>query len=337
MLKYFIIYPQNLKALFMRNLISCILSVFLLASSASAFEDTRTFMPANELNLQDDESFAGGITQEQFNAVIDRAIKIYEPIIKGFGGKLKFNRRWTDSTVNASANQSGSTWEVNMYGGLARRAEVTEDGFAMVVCHEIGHHIAGYPYVQGWAANEGQSDMHATGACASKLFSLNLELADSAYAELPANLKAKCDASHPEGGRDLCYRAIVAGKSLGDLLAALSNQTVNYDKPDKSVVRRTVNSHPAAQCRLDTYIAGALCGSSKWDYNLIPGKDMRQKEAQDEAYSHSCPVGAGARPKCWFAEVPSSKPLEAACPHKNPELCDLACASDPSQPWCKTE
>ena len=31
-----------------------------------------------------------------------------------------------------------------MYGGLARRAEVTEDGFAMVLCHELGHHVSLY-------------------------------------------------------------------------------------------------------------------------------------------------------------------------------------------------
>ena len=69
------------------------------------------------------------------------------------------------NTVNANASQRGRTWIVNMYGGLARRPEITPDGFAMVLCHELGHHMGGFPFVSGWAANEGQSDLFATLSC----------------------------------------------------------------------------------------------------------------------------------------------------------------------------
>ena len=292
----------------MRKLVSLIFSMLLVSSAANASEGSCNYMPPNNLDKEDSVASWAGITQDQFNAVIDRAVAIYEPLIKGFGGKLIINRRWSDSTVNASALQTGSRWEVNMYGGLARRAEVTEDGFAMVLCHEIGHHIGGYPYVQGWASNEGQSDMHATGACATKLFTKNQNLADTAGYGLPDDMIAKCDEKHATAeARDICYRAVVAGKSLGDLLAALGGgQEIGYDTPDTRVVKRTNNAHPQAQCRLDTYIASALCGSEKWDYSLIPGKNAasrNSKAAQDEAYAHSCVEGEGARPKCWFAQL----------------------------------
>ncbi len=321
----------------MRKLVT-LASSLLLASSAFAMEGTRTFMPPNDLDL---EEATGGLTEAQFNAVIDKVVAVYQPIFQQFGATLNVDRRWTDNTVNASADQPSATnWEVHMYGGLARRPEVTEDGFAMVICHELGHHLGGFPYVQDWAANEGQSDMHATGVCADKVFATNLELSARAVTDIPANLKAKCDADRPAGERDICYRSIVAGKALADLLGALGGTPVNYDTPDASVVTTTNNDHPAAQCRLDTYISAALCGHTTWDYALIPGKSMANHNsmaAQAEAYAHSCETGDGARPKCWFAAVTSDEPGGGGggeCPLGDPALCDLLCQLDPTLPWC---
>jgi hypothetical protein len=151
-------------------------------------------------------------------------------------------------------------------------------------------------------------------------------------------MRAKCDAAHEsDADRDICYRAMVAGKSLADLLGALGGQTVSFDTPDTSVVSRTNNDHPAAQCRLDTYVAGAICGSDRWDYNLIPGKEMAQHnslEAQQEAYDHSCAEGEGARPRCWFAELTTNPDPAGECPLGDPAICDLLCQFDPTQPWC---
>jgi len=323
----------------MRKLVPLVFSVLVASSAANAFTGVKTFMPPNNL---DQEELAGGLTEAQFNAVIDKVSSYYTPIIQGFGATFTVDRRWDDNTVNASADQpTPTTWQVHMYGGLARRPEVTEDGFAMVICHEVGHHLGGYPYVQDWAADEGEADLHATMACAEKVFSTNLELAANAAADLPDNMKAKCDAAHQaEGDREICYRALVAGKSLADLLGALGvDGPVNYDTPASSVVTRTNHDHPAAQCRLDTYVAGALCGNAKWDYALIPGKSMsnhNSMEAQTEAYAHSCATGDGARPKCWFHEVSANDPNEPSgdCPLGDPTLCALMCQLDPSFPWC---
>lgn len=326
----------------MRKLVPMVFSILAASTAANAFTGEKTFMPPNNL---DQEELTGGLTEQQFNAVIDRVNTFYAPIVQSFGATLQWDRRWTDNTVNASADQpTPTTWRVHMYGGLARRPEVTEDGFAMVVCHELGHHLGGYPYVQDWAADEGESDLHATMACANKVFGTNLELAANATADLPQDMKDKCDAAHTaQGDREICYRGIVAGKSLADLLAALGGDgPVNYDTPDTSVVTRTNHNHPKAQCRLDTYVAGALCGNSKWNYNLIPGKSMSNRnsvEAQNEAYAHSCVDGAGARPKCWYAAIDPNNPDPGnpggeECPLGDPMLCELMCQLEPSLPWC---
>ncbi len=324
----------------MRHFATIVSSLLLVSSSALAEGHKKgdPFMPKNDLHLQDRLDGKGGITAAQFNSVIDKAERIWKPLFEQFGATFSVDRAWDDSTVNAYADQSGNNWKIHMFGGLARRAEVTEDGFAMVVCHEIGHHLAGFPFVEQWASNEGQSDYYATSACAWKLFSTNLELAAKAETELPAGMKQKCDDAHEAvGDRDYCYRALSAGKSLADLLSALNNGTVSFDTPDTSTVSRTNHQHPAGQCRLDTYVAAALCGTEKWDHTLIPGKSFSNRnsmDAQQEAFDHSCTEGASSRPACWFKAVDGSEPEPTECPFGDPMICELMCTFDPSQPWC---
>ena len=55
---------------------------------------------------------------------MDRVQSIYGPIVAAHGGRLVINRLWEDATVNASAEQVGGDWILNMYGGLARHASL---------------------------------------------------------------------------------------------------------------------------------------------------------------------------------------------------------------------
>jgi hypothetical protein len=279
--------------------------------------------------LQDNLLLDANMTQAQFNEVIDTATKFYEPIVASHGGKLKFYASWDNSTVNASAARQGNTWLVNMYGGLARRPETTIDGFALVVCHELGHHLAGYPFVGGiqgllggWAANEGQSDYFATQSCARNLWKneerTNAKIAQEARTELPASVVEKCEQTWSEVDNNLsternvnlCLRVATAGQSLGNLLAALKKSELpNFDTPDSKKVRSTFSGHPAAQCRLDTYLVGALCARD-FDISKIPGSGAPWfsggKKSEGEALAQSCShLVEGeknfSRPTCWFA------------------------------------
>ena len=101
------------------------------------------FMPKNDLWIPEGDKSAGGLSEEEFNAVIDKLDRIYRPIISGKGGELVFSKYWSDGTVNASAIQWFGYWYVNMYGGMARHKLMTSDSFAMVACHELGHHLGG--------------------------------------------------------------------------------------------------------------------------------------------------------------------------------------------------
>jgi hypothetical protein len=289
----------------LNNVRTSIAALALLGTTTAAHA---SFLPPNNLHLQDNRRAATNVTEAQFNATIDEAIAYYGPFLKeNFNANFKVNRLWTDSTVNASATQSGNTWTVNMYGGLARRPETTQDGFALVLCHEIGHHLGGYPFSSNWAADEGSADYFSTLSCARDLWK-NQKAKNALSRELiTAYPKSLCDAQYSnEDDQNLCYRTLLGGKSLGSLLAALGGTKAAYETPDKKVVSSTVHTHPAGQCRLDTYIAGALC-TQDFDPSVIPGKDLGSKRNSKDAEAASgrftclrTEFKVGPRPLCWF-------------------------------------
>jgi len=278
-------------------------------------------LPPNDLWKQDNLLAATGISEQQFNATIDLLQFRYQPFFLFFNAHFVVNRFWTNATVNAFAHRTGNDWIIDMYGGLARRPEITADGFLLVACHEIGHHLGGYPfYPQGlgndWAATEGEADTYAVQACARFIWWTDPANADIARTA-PQTVRDRCAiAWAATSDRDLCARIALAGKSLGDLLGALENRTVDYGTPDPNVVSQTISEHPAAQCRLDTYLAGAFCGVF-FNFNIIPGigDPIGQNSAHAElvASTTSCfPASAliGTmgyngfdRPRCWFAAL----------------------------------
>ena len=69
---------------------------------------------------------------------------------------------------------------------------------------------------------------------------------------------------------------MMAGESTASLLGALRGNKVDFENTDLSVVSSTDNRHPAAQCRPDTYMVGALCNAN-FDPEVIPAKGISGK------------------------------------------------------------
>jgi hypothetical protein len=190
---------------------------------------------------------------------------------------------------------------------------VTPDGFALVLCHELGHHLGGYVMMRDvdkdWASNEGQSDYFATESCAREIWRAEPEENAKHRETVLPFAKSLCDNNHSQQQeRDLCYRASNAGLSLATLLAALrSSEAPKFETPSKKVVSQTNDEHPEAQCRLDTYMAGALC-TVPFNPKIIPGKGLASGgaslEAESAAGEMSCLARDGwvnaQRPRCWF-------------------------------------
>jgi hypothetical protein len=267
----------------------------------SCSEDgTEGFLPENNLKIHVDDKRVGGITEKEFNDVIDSVESIYAPIVDQEGGKLIISRGWSDATVNAYAQRSGNQWRVSMFGGLARHSTITPDGFALVVCHEIGHHIGGAPkkvsvWSNPWATNEGQADYFATLKCLRRTF-LNDNNADIiANMEVPQALTNACNEAWSSAeDRAICVRGGMAGDSVAKLFAALRNGAqAKFETPDARVVTTTDDNHPATQCRLDTYFQGALC---EVNFN-----DNVEQNSEVAGTCHgSLGHANGLRPRCWF-------------------------------------
>ena len=273
------------------------------------------FIPENNLYIPADfESLAGGLDQKTFDGVINKVGAFYTPIVAKQGGTLKINHLWTDGTVNANATRSGKSWVVNMYGGLARHGRVTADGFTLVLCHELGHHLGGFPKIGGslggsaWAANEGQADYFSTMKCARRVWENDDNEAVVNSLIIPQVVKNKCSTQLKSQKEILlCERSSMAGLTLGLLLWDLSNGSntnptstgsakspePKFETPSTAVVSATDNAHPKAQCRVDTYFNGSYCGVS-----------YTQDFGQTDPITGACAVERGdkdaVRPLCWY-------------------------------------
>jgi subtilisin-like proprotein convertase family protein len=252
-----------------------------------------------------------GMTEAKFNETIDKVGSHYANIVSSHDATLNFDRNWSTATVNASAHQEGKIWTVTMYGGLARRPEITEDGFALVVCHELGHHLGGFPFKgERWASSEGQADYFSTHACARKIWADDLDINATFRATAPQIVLTQCNQAYSNTNeQNLCYRAAAAGKSLAGLLATLGHQgEPMYDTPDQHQVSKNDEAHPVGQCRLDTLFSGALCTKAFPDL-AIPGRlspsGQTSKMAENDASQVSCSdavmISLGKRPRCWYA------------------------------------
>jgi len=274
---------------------------------AQASEASRCdLIPKNDLKIPVGANFYGGIDEDTFNRVIDNVYSFYAPIVAERGGKLKINRLWSDATVNASSERVRKNWIVNMYGGLARHHATTEDGFALVLCHELGHHLGGYPrsgFGEDWAANEGQADYFATMKCFRRVFENEDNASAVAQMQVPEIVKTKCAGTFRSPAQfNLCIRDSMTGRSLAYLLWSIDNDKrahlatapePAFDTPDPTVVDEINDDHPAAQCRLDTYFNGSVCS-----------KDFNEDFGQDDPVTGACAMEngdkLGYRPLCWY-------------------------------------
>jgi hypothetical protein len=249
-------------------------------------------IPENELDKSDDHPW--NISEKEFWDIITFTYNIYKPIFDNLAvdnGKVNwwFVSNWQSKTVNIYAKKEKvpwNKWTIEVNGALARRVELTKDGFYLALCHEIGHLVGGHPlmdYTQ--YSSEGQADYYATHVCARKIFGAM----EKAKPLLKVGVKIElCDKNFDTVfDQNVCYRTVFAAKSLADTMYIANKQTRSpeIDQPDTYKVKLTYQLHTPAQCRLDTYIAGILCDKI-WDDKRIP--------LEHNAVCRN-------RPTCWYA------------------------------------
>lgn len=249
---------------------------------------------------------AGGLTKAQFDAILDRLEEVYGPIVAARGGVLEIRRLWDDGSVNASATREGDHWIINMFGGMARHPAITPDGFSLVACHELGHHLGGFP-ARGLSV-EGQADYFANMKCHRRVWLEKDNLNAGSGPDVDPFAAKRCAEVFSTGAeRALCARSAMAGLTMAKVAQALSGQgeLARFDAPDQTRVARTSTRHPAPQCRLDTHFQSALCvrpAEEDFDFDdPRPGACTR-----DEGFT------VGVRPLCWYKPPASVAAVSAA-------------------------
>lgn len=181
-------------------------------------------------NITIHESQLSGISRAEYDKMLDLVQLKYDPVFKNLRMSLKLHRSWSDGTVNAQAWFTGSTCNVEIFGGLARFPGITSAGVRQAALHEIGHCLGGAPYYTGEDMSvEGQADYYSTAVGCNSV------------------MKVGCKAS---------------SLNLASALARMSQEPKPWRPgPQLPEVGKTYEEHPEAQCRLDTYDAGILKAS----------------------------------------------------------------------------
>lgn len=277
------------------------LTFFSTNSFACSEDGTEGLLEKNSLRIPADQLVPTGISQESFHKVIDSIVELYQADAKEEGRVIEAQKDWESAIVNAFATRADGKMIIGMHGGLARHPAITEEGFALVVCHELGHHFGGAPkktffIFRTFASNEGQSDYFATHRCLKRYFAKN-PLKEKKIKVDPF-LEATCAKQFSdEKQKEFCLRSSMAGFSVASLFHQLRKERnlPSFKTPDSKVVTTTDHGHPATQCRLDTYFQGALC---KVDPSVkVSNSDPKPGNCYPEAAGT---VAIGERPLCWF-------------------------------------
>ena len=279
---------------------------------ASEEAESCQFAPSNTMRIPaGTKSLRGsGIEEGVYNSLIDRVENYYKPIVKTLGKNLVINRMWKTDVVNSTAHRFFSQWYVDAFGGLARYPIMTADAELAVLCHEMGHHLGGFPKMPGlfvifpsWASNEGQADYFATSKCFRLLNENEDNTAALVGATIPVEVKNGCENSfHSQKEIALCEREALAGNVLAQILYELGHSyrggsepdvSPSFSTPSKDVIRQTTDSHPISQCRLDTYFNGSLCTASATE-------NFGKKDPVTGACAQEKGDQFGYRPVCWY-------------------------------------
>ncbi|MBC7458395.1 MAG: hypothetical protein H7235_08965 [Bdellovibrionaceae bacterium] len=234
---------------------------------------------------------------DRFTRWETRAVQLMNP----FALKLNLRRIQISKSIDDPANM-GCIEIKNHQAQMSIGADIfkdhpglSEDGYAAILCHELGHIFAGAPIYMKDGANlstEGQSDYWAAAVCLKKLFRA---FPEPEIKTPQASVKSNCDKVYSTNSeQQLCYRVAAAGMNAMNvlhksLIDVIQNDPAGfYKKPDFSNHETLFSDrYPTLQCRAETFAAGAFCktSESKWTSGST---------------NWACEAEISKRPGCWY-------------------------------------
>ena len=257
-----------------------------------AFNKRRLSIPVNSI-------LANDMTEQEFKKLLKDFESFFLPTIdRDYNSELIVIGSWASNAVNAFADQGPKKMMITIYGGLARHAQITQDGVTGALCHELGHHLGGYPKKTGnkWSSAEGQADYFATMKCLRRIWEKADNRAAVANLMIPSALRAECAKTYSTASSQaLCQRMGMAALSVSLMLQDLDHDSITpkFETPDPLIVRNINYMHPFSQCRLDTFFQGAICPVSE-------SIDFDNDDEVKGACHAKLGDQRGLRPRCWF-------------------------------------
>ena len=187
-----------------------------------------------------------------------------------------------------------------LHGALPLQPLVNEDLYSLIVCSKVLKHLGGFPFANHLHSASVQAEYLSTQSCARELWKDDREVNAQFSNKVNSYAKLLCDGSWQESDqRNLCYRVTKASEDLSRFINRLQRNPdeVSFNTPDQTTVNQTITTLPAIQCRMDNFLAGALC-PVEFDIYKIPHTETesaQQSCMRINGFTHS------ARPRCWFA------------------------------------
>lgn len=249
----------------------------------------------------------------QFRRVIKKVIDAHQSLAMANGVSLTDQSDWGSNILNATFRVKENEWQLLGFGGLYRLDGLTDDAYALVLCHELGHITGGFPYKTQFSSStsEKQSDYFATLYCLRKVFENDLEQNAMIYKTANSHVKMAClDAHENRLNAYVCVRSAEAAMNLTQVFSErFQLGHVDITTPSEYITEADLfEDSPVSdlQCRLDTFFQGALCPIQHELWSYYPAESVNPNSIEVEkrflslTCSESSPVGA--RPKCWFRQ-----------------------------------
>ncbi len=242
------------------------------------------------------ESLHAAMEKQTFEQIVDLFQHLYAKEFQQQRHRLRILGQWETERLEASARREedrhGQLAVITVGGGLARHPRMTEGALALVICHEIGHFLAGKPAFKRFST-EGQADYFAAASCMRR-FLMHLP-----YGRRPGDQGAphrvvqRCAWAFRELDEwQTCVQTTMSGYALSRFFADRKNiEPPRFETPDPSTVNVLGFATPTVQCRLDTFSAAALCN---------PGVENATEHGRPWLCSRFGALSHAARPPCWY-------------------------------------
>lgn len=244
-----------------------------------------------------------GISEEEFRENFTRVTDHYLPQFKAQGLEVNVILDWSNSWMNAQTGWTGAkSIKFFFSGALARIKYMTPDALLFVACHEVGHHLGGFPKKDGgWATAEGGADYFAALKCMRTILKGDEKNSRAQSLEIHPEVRARCHEVYAdEDEYFICLRTAQAGDDMGRAFKHFATKAPvgSLFFSELPNVTTTLSGYPSHACRVETAYQGAIC--SRGPEYPISYKD----EASGYCHENNGDT-FGMRPRCWF--VPTLK------------------------------